>query len=280
MKKVIIILIIAAGVFGAWVYFGKNIKDFKQTSIGNMLKEAGRELLTPPPLQILRPESQVVLIAEKVIEETNLQRRENGGLPALTENTTLNEVAMAKAKDMFANQYFEHVSPSGVGPGQLAQQYGYDYIVEGENLILGNFASEKEAVQDWMNSPGHRANILNNRYSEIGVAVLKGKYKGESVWIGVQEFGLPMSACSQPSIALRNEIDANQTMLSSTSEQINQIRTEIDNTNPRSKDYNQLVNQYNQLVNDYNNLAATTKDIVAQYNIQVNNFNVCVKGQQ
>ena len=131
----------------------------------------------------------------KIISETNLQRQENGDLPALKENTDLDETASAKAADIFKNQYFEHVSPSGVDPGKLVESYGYDYIVEGENLILGNFSSEKEVVADWMASPGHRANILNNRYTEIGVAIVKGTYKGEESWVGVQEFGLPLSTC-------------------------------------------------------------------------------------
>lgn len=290
MKKIIPILIIIILSFGAGIYFKGDaflaynkfklgFKNFQATNIGTTLTEVGKEILSPPPLQILRPEAKVVLTASKIVYETNLQRRQNGNLPALTVNEKLNAAAMAKAKDMFAKQYFEHISPSGVGPGQLAQKYGYDYIVEGENLILGNFSSEKEAVQDWMDSPGHRANILNNRYSEIGVAVLKGIYNGSSVWIGVQEFGLPLATCSQPDLDLKNQISFNQKTLSNTSSQIDQIKSEINNTNPRSENYRQLIDQYNQMVNDYNNLAETTKTMVSQFNNQVNNFNACVAGK-
>ena len=63
-------------------------------------------------------------------------------MSALKENEKLDQAALAKANDMFLKQYFEHVSPTGVGPGDLAQNYGYDYIIVGENLILGNFSSE------------------------------------------------------------------------------------------------------------------------------------------
>lgn len=289
LKKIIIfIFIILAFVAGFYfradilkLYnnFTNGVDSFKKTDIGTTLSEVGREILTPPPLLINRKEASVTLNAEKIISETNLQRAQNGGLLALKENSKLTAAALAKANDMFAKQYFEHVSPTGIDPGKLVQNAGYSYIIAGENLILGNFSSEKEAVQDWMNSPGHRANILNTRFTEIGVAVVKGVYEGETVWIGVQEFGLPLSNCPEPSEALKNEIDSDKTYLDDLALQINQIRSEIDNTSARSKQYNQLISSYNQLVNDYNNLSANIKNIISQYNTQVNNFNNCVVGK-
>jgi len=257
--------------------FGRSVQSFQKTEIGNIITEAGREILTPPPLNIGGASNKVVLLKSKVIEETNIQR-ENNGLLALLESSELEQAAMAKASDMFENQYFEHVSPTGVGPGDLAKEYGYNYIIEGENLILGNFSSEKEVVQEWMDSPGHRANILNNRYAEIGVAVIKGTYKGESVWIGVQEFGLPLSTCNEPSISQKNQINSNQNQLDFLSAEINQKRAEIDNVNRRSAGYNILVREYNDLVSQYNLLANETKNLVNQYNQEVNNFNACVAG--
>ena len=288
MKKIIIILILMVLVFGTGFYFrdnivkfyndfGRSVQSFQKTEIGNIITEAGREILTPPPLNIGGASNKVVLLKSKVIEETNIQR-ENNGLLALLESSELEQAAMAKASDMFENQYFEHVSPTGVGPGDLAKEYGYNYIIEGENLILGNFSSEKEVVQEWMDSPGHRANILNNRYAEIGVAVIKGTYKGESVWIGVQEFGLPLSTCNEPSISQKNQINSNQNQLDFLSAEINQKRAEIDNVNRRSAGYNILVREYNDLVSQYNLLANETKNLVNQYNQEVNNFNACVAG--
>ena len=292
MKKItiaiIIVFIIAA--FGAGVYFkddaikfyqglNKQVAQFKTTDIGSTLTAIGKQLMTPPPLNVGGLGNNVVLLQSKIILETNLQRKENGNLPALKENTKLDEAAAAKANDMFKNQYFEHVSPSGVDPGKLVQSYGYDYIVAGENLILGNFGSEQEVVQDWMNSPGHRANILNNRYVEIGVSIIKGTYQGHTVWIGVQEFGSPLSACSQPSLALKSQIDDDQTQLDSLSAQINQKKQQIDNTDQSDPAYQQMVDDYNQLVNQYNALVQTTKEIIATYNSEVNNFNACVAGK-
>ena len=295
-KLIILILIIAA--FAAGVYFkddvinfynglNRQVQDFKKLDIGSTITQVSKQIVSPPPLNVGGTEKQIVLLQSKIIAETNLQRQENGnpsttlrtGLPALKENAILDKAAAAKANDMFKNQYFEHVSPAGIDPGKLVQNYGYDYIVEGENLILGNFSSEKEVVQDWMNSPGHRANILNNRYTEIGVAIIKGTYKGETVWIGVQEFGLPASACNAPSATLKNGIDSAKTQLDVFASQINDKKTEIGAANPKSAIYSQMIDDYNQLVSQYNALADQLKQIIALYNGQINIFNNCVAGR-
>jgi uncharacterized protein YkwD len=290
-KIVTLILVILA--FGAGVYFkddvinfynsaswriNKQVEDFKKTDIGQTISQVGKQILNPAPLNIGGVERNVTLLQSKVILETNLQRQQNGNLPALTENIKLNESALAKARDMFLNQYFEHVSPSGVSPGQLVQIHGYDYITTGENLILGNFSSEKEVVQAWMDSPGHRANILNNRYTEIGVAIIKGIYKGENVWIGVQEFGLPLSTCAEPDIIFKNQIDLEKAQLDILATQIDEKKNQIENTNHKSAAYKQMIDDYNQLVVEYNSLAEKVKEDIAVYNNQVNIFNTCVAG--
>lgn len=196
----------------------------------------------------------------------------------LIENSVLNKAARVKAEDMLAKQYFEHISPSGIDPGQLVKNAGYQYIITGENLILGNFTSEAEMVQDWMDSPGHRANILHERFTDIGAAVVKGAYQGRTVWIGVQEFGLPLSICKQPSASLRLSIDLNVSNLSRMSAQIEVKKTEIEDTNPRSPRHNELVDEYNQMVSQYNALNQATKNLIVQYNGQVSVFNQCVAG--
>jgi len=290
-KIIIFVLIVVA--FGAGVYFkddavrfynslNKQVENFQKTDIGQTISQVSKQIFTPLPLNIGGTSNETVLLQSKIIAETNLQRQDDPegtpNLPALTENTKLDQVASAKANDMFVNQYFEHVSPSGVGPGDLAIKYGYDYILEGENLILGNFSSEKEVVQDWMNSPGHRANILNVRYAEIGVAIIKGTYKGETVWIGVQEFGLPSSVCSEPNVALKNQIDSEKVQLDESSSQIDAKKNQIDAVDSNYPDYTQMVNDYNQMISQYNSLAQQVKGNVATYNQQVDNFNNCVAG--
>ena len=292
MKKLIIFLFIILVLFGAGFYFKnnilniyqsasrqitKNIQDFKRTDAGNLITEVSRDFFNPPPLEIKGKPSQTVLDKNIIIEEANLQRK-NNGLASLFENAELNASALAKANDMFQNQYFEHVSPAGLDPGELVLEYGYKYIVAGENLILGNFVSERELVRSWMDSPGHRANILNNRYSEIGVAVVKGTYKGESVWMGVQEFGLPLSTCSEPSLNLKNEIKDKNTRLDQMSAELDSEKSKINNANTKNPQYNNLVESYNRLVAQYQLLADEVKNLIPQYNNQVNIFNDCVKG--
>ena len=259
--------------------FNKQVQSFQNTDVGKTITQASKQILTSTPLKVGGTSNNVVLVQSKIVIETNLQRQLNGNLPALTENSRLDEAAAAKANDMFLNQYFEHVSPSGVGPGDLAQKYGYDYIVEGENLILGNFSSEKDAVVDWMNSPGHRANILNTRYTEIGAAMIKGTYKGETVWIGVQEFGLPLSSCTQPDVNLKNQIDSEKMQLDELVSEINSRKNQIESTGKLSPAYRQMVEDYNQLVVQYNSLANEIKGIISKYNNTVNNFNQCLAGK-
>ena len=278
--KIIIIFILIASAFGVGIYydFNRGLHDFQKTDIGSLVSEVGKEFFTPPPLNIGGSDNKIILLKIKVIAETNSQRVQNG-LYALTENSKLGQAASVKANDMFKSQYFEHISPSGLNPGQLVQDHGYNYIIAGENLILGNFDSEKEMVQSWMESPGHRANILNTRYAEIGVAVIKGTYNGQTVWIAVQEFGLPLSSCAEPSLSLKDEVNSSTMQIDALSLQIDAKRSEIDNINPRTPYYKKLIDDYNQLVEDYNFLAEITKNLVLKYNSQVNDFNQCVAGE-
>ena len=93
---------------------------------------------------------------------------------------------------MFAEQYFAHESPLGNDMVALAGTYNYPYRTIGENLAIGNYLSSQQMVTSWMNSSGHRANILNTSYTEIGVAVVRGTFEGREVWIGVQIYGKPI----------------------------------------------------------------------------------------
>ena len=288
MKKILLFLLLLVSLGIAFYNRGDfirlyndtttQIQNFDDTDLGSILNEVGRQILAPTPLNIGGVDKNVVLVKSKIILETNLQRQKNGDMPALKENTFLDQAAAAKASDMFDRQYFEHKSPTGVDPGKLVNNYGYDYILAGENLILGNFASEKEVVQNWMDSPGHRENILNNRYTEIGVAIIKGTYKGESVWIGVQEFGFPLSTCDQPDSNLMSQIDFEKAHLDSLSIQLDEKKKQFQNTDPKSPAYNQMADDYNQLVISYNLLADQVKLKIADYNSQVSIFNACVVG--
>lgn len=289
MKKIILTLLILVLTFLAGFYFkddilkiynelNNKIEQFQRIDLNSLVKEIKKQFFLPSPLRVYNPESSVVLTKDKIVSETNIQR-ENNGLVSLSENKKLSAAALAKANDMFARQYFDHVSPSGVGPADLVESYGYDYILAGENLILGNFSSEKEMVDVWMASPGHRENILNARYSEIGVAAVKGVFEGHSVWIAVQEFGLPFSACPAPSQDLQDKINSYQTQLNQLLNLIDLKRAEIENTSPRNfRKYSELIEEYNQLVDTYKSLANEIKILVSDYNLQIDSFNNCLVG--
>lgn len=231
----------------------------------------------PPPLRASLSARSGELTQSGTFEWTNFQRKQNN-LSELKLNELLNQAAKKKLNDMFENDYFEHVSPSGAGPSDLAKSVGYAYVVVGENLALGHFQSDKALVEAWMNSPGHRANILNTRYSEIGLAVGKGMFEGKEQWLAVQSFGLPLSACPATDSDLKNQLDQNQSEISSLQSQLTALKADIDSTDKQDiKEYNNKVNRYNSLVARMNSLIDQTKILVEQYNAQINNFNDCLK---
>ena len=152
-----------------------------------------------------------------VISLTN-SARSSAGLSSLSSNSQLAAAAAAKAADMFQNQYFAHTSPQGKDPWYFINNAGYDFIYAGENLAIG-YSDSAEVHSAWMNSPTHRANILNPNYREIGVAQVSGEYEGAQTTIVVQEFG-SMSA-SQPVSERENIEEKTDTSGAGDSNQIN-----------------------------------------------------------
>lgn len=106
----------------------------------------------------------------QLLVETNQERVENG-LGKLSINSQLTSAAEAKASDMAAKDYWSHNTPSGETPWTFILAAGYDYKTAGENLAYG-FDSSASTVTAWMNSPGHRANILNSSYIEVGFGII------------------------------------------------------------------------------------------------------------
>lgn len=118
------------------------------------------------------------------------QDRASSGLKQLTINDNLAAAAQMKATDMSQKSYFAHTSPEGKTPWYWIDQAGYAYVYAGENLAV-NFDESEDVENAWMNSPAHKANILNNHYTEIGIATAEGMYKGEKTTFVVQMFGSP-----------------------------------------------------------------------------------------
>ena len=120
--------------------------------------------------------NEIDAIEAKVVELTNAERAKNG-LSALQMDTQLMAAAREKSEDMKTNQYFSHTSPTFGSPFDRLKALGISYQSAGENIAKGQQTAE-EVVEAWMNSEGHRANILDANFTHIGV----GYVKDGSIW--------------------------------------------------------------------------------------------------
>ncbi|NGY83499.1 hypothetical protein F6Y03_20180 [Bacillus megaterium] len=109
---------------------------------------------------------------QKVVDLVN-QEREKQGLKPLTLNKKLSDVARTKSKDMMDKGYFDHNSPTYGSPFDMMKQFGIEYTTAGENIAKGQ-QSPEDVMNAWMNSDGHRKNILNPDFTEIGVGYVNG----------------------------------------------------------------------------------------------------------
>lgn len=288
MKKVffiiaIIILAAAAGFIfwpkiKPWFAEGPQLAQLVQNN--QTVQELNQQVLNGGALRGTEDSPDAYLTVAGVIKYTNQARQQNGNLPPLIENSILDSDADHKLNDMFARQYFEHVSPDGKGPADQAKAVGYQYVIIGENLALGNFKDDSALVTAWMNSPGHRANILNVKYQDIGVAVGQGQFEGRKVWLAVQEFGKPLSSCPAIDAVLKSQIDSLNGDVDSITPQLQALKAQIDQspqpqTQTQTNAYNNLVSRYNALVDIYNNKVDSLKQDTGEYNAEVQVFNAC-----
>lgn len=145
------------------------------------------------------------ITSERIIQLINAERKQ-AGLNELSSSPALSQAAQDKAKDMLAQDYFAHISPSGVTPWFWMQKYNYTYQVAGENLAI-DFIQAEDVVAAWLASPSHKENIVHPDYIETGVAVLTGEYQGGTSTVVVHMFGLPAGA-SQPSLVASGQVKA------------------------------------------------------------------------
>jgi len=174
----------------------------------------------------------------------------------LKENKYLDLSAEKKLRDMFERQYFEHLSPSGKVVGDLSEESGYQYILIGENLAMGNFESDSDLVNAWMKSKGHRDNILNSNYTEIGVALARGQFEGKDILMAVQHFGTPRNTCPNIDQKLYNTITLEQAQIAETESNLLKIQ--------------------NSLNNGFFDEGSSQKEEINIYNQQVQSFNICI----
>ncbi len=265
------------------VQYTKDIEERAEILAGGyvgqleQIRSQGRVQTGVLPLTLFNGDDQingVALAREGIITWTN-QQRAVFGLPPLKQNQLLDVIAEAKVDDMFARQYFAHISPAGIGIADLAVDY--DYAVIGENLARGLFADEGQLVMAWMGSPGHRANILNSAYREIGVASRVGNFAGQEVVLAVQVFAKHRSLCTEPNDSLRDQIEANQQEIDRLENVIAIKQAELNQ--PASDDRGttaEMTAAYNELVNSFNNLIQVTEASISAYNKEVQAYNHCL----
>jgi hypothetical protein len=137
------------------------------------------------------------VINSVLVDLTNTDRAAYN-LGGLTVNQKLVEAAQAKANDMANKSYFAHTSPEGIDSWHWFKEVGYDFQSAGENLAV-DFSDSADVQRAWMNSPSHRDNILNGKYTEVGIATASGIYQGHPTVFVVTMFGTPRKvAASSP----------------------------------------------------------------------------------
>lgn len=154
--------------------------------LGVKLVALGVVALTPHPAELS------TITTARIVQLTNAERAQ-AGLNELVVNDLLSQAALQKAQNMLDEDYFAHISPTGVTPWFWMNKVGYQYRVAGENLAI-DFTEAEDVVAAWMASPSHRDNVLHSSYVETGVAVLTGEFQGGTSTVVVHMFGLPASA--------------------------------------------------------------------------------------
>lgn len=236
------------------------------------------------------------LTPEEVVRHTN-EYRSAHGLPPLAINPALNTAAQARALDMKTHGYFAHNNPdTGEGPSEAIEDAGYAARVSAENIAKGNWRSDRALVQAWIDSPGHRANILDPEVREIGIGLLRdgGLASGLPVahLYAVQLFGKPLSDCGEPPSdrdrAAIREVEARLELLNA---RLSDRRAELDDLQSRidqsshNAERNQLIQRRNPRVSEFNQMVAESRGVqdtlsvmIDTFNAKIADFNACGAG--
>lgn len=133
----------------------------------------------PAPVQQPDKQTDASAFAKQVADLVN-QERAKAGLPPVQMDAALSKVALAKASDMSQNNYFDHTSPTYGSPFDMMKQFGISFMTAGENIAMGQ-RSPQEVMTQWMNSEGHRKNIMNGSFTKIGVGYINGYWVQEFI---------------------------------------------------------------------------------------------------
>ena len=122
-----------------------------------------------------KPSTDFSSYQQQVLDLVNAERAKRG-ISALTLDSSLSSVATKKSQDMIDKNYFDHTSPTYGSPFDMMKQFGISYRSAGENIAKGQ-KTPQEVVDAWMNSEGHRKNILNPNFTNLGVGIAKDSNK-------------------------------------------------------------------------------------------------------
>ncbi len=156
-----------------------NNKPNKDNSQNNNQNTSKPETEKPSKEENNNSNSSVSSYEKQVVDLVNAERAKNG-LSALTLDTSVSNVARMKSQDMATNNYFSHESPTYGRAGDMLKQFGIKYTAWGENIASGQ-KTPQEVVTAWMNSSGHRANILASDFTKIGVGYATNS-NGKAYW--------------------------------------------------------------------------------------------------
>ena len=141
------------------------------------------DLIYPGQILTIPEEDAAVTQYEQEVIRLVTEIRVQNGLSALTYNWELSRVARYKSQDMVDNRYFSHTSPTYGTPFQMIRSFGLSYRSAGENIAYGQ-RTPQAVVNAWMNSSGHRANILSSSYTQIGVGYVANGHYWTQMFIG------------------------------------------------------------------------------------------------
>ncbi|WML44140.1 CAP domain-containing protein [Neobacillus sp. PS3-40] len=172
---------------GNFWYYSFQPEVVKQRT-GMIPQQPKNGVVTPPttrgqaaPAPTQAP-TEIGKVALQVIELTNVERKKNG-LPPLKADASLSKVAQTKSNDMETKHYFSHTSPTYGSPFDMMRDFGVTYRTAGENIAMGQ-PTAQEVVNAWMNSEGHRKNILSANYTNIGVGYTQAGNYWSQMFIG------------------------------------------------------------------------------------------------
>lgn len=204
------------------------------------------------------------ITVEKVVAATNAERSKYG-LPALAYNSQLSSAALSKGQDMFNNQYWAHTSPAGKEPWSFIQEAGYVYQVAGENLAR-DFMTTPDMLTAWMASPTHKANIVNSRYNEIGVAVINGNLLGVDTTLVVQMFGK-----QRETVVQRESVPVVPIAKASTQEPAGQTlpaTTELEDPSALNESADENISKPSEEIENVPTKPSVTEEVIAQATAQ------------